>query len=209
MHLDAHKRLWVASGSAGVSFWDKHHDKFINVAEREGNGVDQNALEKLRVSNVLSISSDSFGRVWVGTRTMGLFMLEFKNELLVSIRQIAIHGTTQYGVSSMARERDGSIWIGTISHGLWHLAPQQSMPTPTLFTNHKISALWVDNLDNLWIGTQFELFFASKEKKKPCLSFNINTAVFRNRQCLCGFFSAPMGRNKSWFILLGKDSNKY
>jgi ligand-binding sensor domain-containing protein len=23
MHLDAHKRLWVASGSAGVSFWDK------------------------------------------------------------------------------------------------------------------------------------------------------------------------------------------
>jgi ligand-binding sensor domain-containing protein len=97
---------------------------------------------------------------------MGLFMLEFKNELLVSIRQIAIHGTTQYGVSSMARERDGSIWIGTISHGLWHLAPQQSMPTPTLFTNHKISALWVDNLDNLWIGTQFELFFASKEEKR-------------------------------------------
>jgi hypothetical protein len=29
----------VASGSAGVSFWDKHHDKFINVAEREGSGV--------------------------------------------------------------------------------------------------------------------------------------------------------------------------
>jgi ligand-binding sensor domain-containing protein len=65
--------------------------------------------------------------------------LEFKNELLVSIRQIAMHGTTQYGVSSMARERDGSIWIGTISHGLWHLA-NQSMPIPTLFTNHKISA---------------------------------------------------------------------
>jgi ligand-binding sensor domain-containing protein len=74
MHLDAHKRLWVASGSAGLSFWDKFHDKFINVAEREGNGVDEKALEKLRVSNVLSISSDSFGRVWVGTRTMGLFV---------------------------------------------------------------------------------------------------------------------------------------
>ncbi|MDI9865774.1 two-component regulator propeller domain-containing protein [Flectobacillus sp. DC10W] len=166
MHLDANKRLWVASGSAGLSFWDKYHDKFINVAEREGNGVDEKALEKLRVSNVLSISSDSFGRVWVGTRTMGLFMLEFKNELLVSIRQIAVHGTTQYGVASMVRERDGSIWIGTISHGLWHLAPKQSMPVPTLFTNHKISALWVDSFDNLWIGTQFELFFANKQEKR-------------------------------------------
>jgi ligand-binding sensor domain-containing protein len=89
--------------------------------------VDQNALEKLRVSNVLSISSDSFGRVWVGTRTMGLFMLEFKNELLVSIRQIAIHSTTQYGVSSMARERDGSIWIGTISH--------VAFSSPTVYAN--------------------------------------------------------------------------
>lgn len=166
MHLDAHKRLWVASGSAGVSFWDKHHDKFINVAEREGNGVDQKVLEKLRVSNVLSISSDSFGRVWVGTRTMGLFMLEFKNDLLVSIRQIAVDGTTQYGVASMVRERDGSIWIGTVSHGLWHLGSKQSVPVPTLFTNHKISALWVDNRENLWIGTQFELFFASKEEKR-------------------------------------------
>jgi hypothetical protein len=164
--------VWVASGSAGVSFWDKHHDKFINVAEREGNGVDEKALEKLRVSNVLSISSDSFGRVWVGTRTMGLFMLEFKNELLVSIRQIAMHGTTQYGVSSMARERDGSIWIGTISHGLWHLAPQQSMPIPTFLPIIKFLLLG-RCLDNLWIGTQFELFLANKLKKKPCYHFNL------------------------------------
>lgn len=165
MHLDASKRLWVASGSAGLSFFDKFHDNFLNITERVGNGVDEKALEKLRVSNVLSISSDSHGRVWVGTRSMGLFVLEFKNELLVSIRQIVMHGTTQYGVSSMVREKDGSIWFGTITHGLWHLGANQSMPIPTFFTNHKISALWVDAFDNLWIGTQFELFLVDKLSK--------------------------------------------
>jgi hypothetical protein len=76
--------VWVASGSAGVSFWDKHHDKFINVAEREGNGVDEKALENFVLVMFYPFPA-TLGRVWVGTRTMGLFMLEFKNELLVSI----------------------------------------------------------------------------------------------------------------------------
>jgi hypothetical protein len=53
-------------------------------------------------------------------------MLEFKNELLVSIRQIAMHGTTQYGVSSMVRERMALFGLVQLhmAYGIWELINQ-------------------------------------------------------------------------------------
>ena len=122
LYADAQNRLWVGAEGSGLSLFDPNHDRFINVSKLIHSDGSQALMERLQLADVEVITADSKGRIWVGTRSNGLFVLTLNRANHVTdIRQISLprSSSVTYGVSSLALDRDGTLWIGTLSHGLW------------------------------------------------------------------------------------------
>ncbi len=164
IHLDAHNQIWVASGSAGLSLFDKSHDSFVNVATLASPQVNAQALALLRICNVLTIASDLYNRIWIGTRTHGLFVLTFIEGKLQAIEQLPLHQEQSYGVSALLFDKAGTLWIGTTQRGLWKVIPHTTQPIQTSFTEWNIQCLYTDFQGNLWIVTQNDLYIIKKDQ---------------------------------------------
>ncbi|HEV7348562.1 hybrid sensor histidine kinase/response regulator transcription factor [Telluribacter sp.] len=179
LYTDAQNRLWVGAEGAGLSLFDAAHDRFINVSQLARSSVNHALMERLQLADVEVISADQKERIWVGTRSDGLFVLVLNTaNQLIDIRQIGLSKPSDvtFGVSSLAADRDGTIWIGTLSNGLWSIgAGQPSLPsmaqTAPLATRF-IRALHLDRQGNLWIGTNQQILWVSQDDRLAQRSFS-------------------------------------
>ena len=170
----ARNRLWVGAEGAGLSLFDSDHDRFINVSQLVHSTGSQALVDRLQGADVEVIVADQRGRVWVGTRAQGLFVLTLNpDNRLTDIRQIGLSKPTDltFGVSSLALDQDGTIWVGSLTRGLWSVgaghkntlpASALAAPLPTRF----IQALHVDRRNNLWIGANDRVLFASPADRR-------------------------------------------
>ena len=221
LYADARNRLWVGAEGAGLSLFDRDHDRFINVNQLVHPAGSQAVLDRLQGADVEVISTDQRGRVWVGTRSQGLFVLTLNpDNHLTDIRQIGLSKPTDltYGMSSLAVDRDGTIWIGTLTRGLWSVGAGQTSALPTSalaapLTTRFINALHLDRRGNLWIGTNERILFVAQADRQARHSFSVHALPQRIPEIQCiyldSFGHLWVGTNAGlhvWEPRLGPDS---
>ena len=128
MMLDRHQRLWVGwhrdtkSDEGGIALYDTLHQLLGYIAE------DGRLLPSPKGSlqaNVYTMHEDRKGRIWLGARTRGLYVLEprtadctsfsIAHYMPIPSRDDALAGHSVYDV---LEDHLGRIWIGTYGNGL-------------------------------------------------------------------------------------------
>lgn len=182
LYVDSGNRLWAGAESAGLSLFDADHDRFVNIGQRANPTVDSAALARLRQADVECIVSDKAGRIWVGTRGHGIFVLTINSaSRLTHIRQVALPGLAgmRYRVAALVTDRDGTVWIGTSDRGLWSVGPFGPSASPPAaqaapLNARTIRALHIDRRGDLWIGTDRQVFWVGQADRRVQLSFALH-----------------------------------
>ena len=145
--------LWIGTG-AGLVRYDGHGFRQLRI---------QSQLQKtgaLGFVRVLHLARD--GRLWVGTESNGLVVVEPRSESLQVYRHDPAlpEGMPAGTVRSLAEDAQGGIWIGTIGHGLARLDPAsgrfshiQRAQAASGLKDDRIPALLIDKAGTLWVGT--------------------------------------------------------
>ena len=102
--------------------------------------------------DVICLSEDSRGRVWMGTTGHGLYYWE--NDHLTRIEGPAANLWGDNVVSAVAVDHEGVIWVGA-GNGLHSLNPDLT-PRPSIGFNGQVGALLIDDHGILWIGGMFD-----------------------------------------------------
>jgi ligand-binding sensor domain-containing protein len=128
LHVDASGRLWIASGSAGLSRLD-------DVAGESLRFVRYTTADGLSSNNLQCITSDRWGRIYVGT-SRGV------DRLNPATRRVK-HFSTSDGlahdyVTAAVPDRAGHLWFGT-NDGVSRLVPVPDAPAP-------IPPVWIDRV---------------------------------------------------------------
>lgn len=165
LHIDRRGRLWSGAESAGLSLFDADHDRFVNATQLTSTSVSKTLNDRLRLADVLAITSDRQGRIWLGTARQGVFVLTVNTaNQVTTIQQVLLAGLVAYRASTLVADRAGTVWIGTSSHGLWSVAPPKTGNEPAVavaatLPARTIRALHLDRRGDLWIGTDDYLFW--------------------------------------------------
>ncbi|MBO0952163.1 hybrid sensor histidine kinase/response regulator transcription factor [Fibrella forsythiae] len=180
MYCDAKDRLWVGTESAGLSLFDADHDRFVNISQRVRPSANKALVERLQMIDVLSITSDKLGRIWVGSSRHGVFVLTLDSDnQLTHIEQLVLagHAGPDYYISDVVVDRGGTVWIGTYGVGLWFVSPanlaaQPLVAQPAPLADRVVSALHLDRRNDLWIGTDNQIFWVSQQHRRTRQPFN-------------------------------------
>jgi signal transduction histidine kinase/ligand-binding sensor domain-containing protein/DNA-binding response OmpR family regulator len=148
----SHKNLWVSWYGTGFASFDKASGKFIAYTPETTLGI---TSEK-----TLTAIEDQFSLLWVGTQEGGLNVFQVSNgEVIKKIEKLSEPTNLPSGnVRSLAEDKFGNIWIGT-SRGLvvYKRLENKFFTFPSNkfgLSQVSIISLFVDSMDNLWIGTQ-------------------------------------------------------
>ena len=108
--LDKNDNIWIGTNK-GLQYFDRNKEKF-EVLENESN-------KQLEQTSVTALNVDSFGTLWIGTATKGLFKYE-ERALLKSYSYSATdkNSITPGWVNNILESKDGQIWITTSGQGL-------------------------------------------------------------------------------------------
>ncbi len=128
MMLDSQHRLWVGwhrdnkSDEGGIALYDSLHHLLGYIAE-DGRLLDspKGSLQ----ANIYTMHQDRKGRVWLGARTRGLYLLEPRNTEGTSFR-VANYlplpnrddALAAHSVYDILEDHRGRIWVGTYGQGI-------------------------------------------------------------------------------------------
>ncbi|MEA5257898.1 two-component regulator propeller domain-containing protein [Arcicella aquatica] len=185
LHVDAKGRLWIGAESAGVNLLDVKHDKVINVTQQANPAINQDLIKQLRVTNVVSIASDSLGRIWVGTSRNGIFVLKVNDDdQLESVQHIVINQKTAYKVASIICDKEGFVWIATRAEGLWYVSPKGSTIRRAALEGNYIRTIHIDFHGNLWVATYDQLLWISKAQRLTAKSSETMMGNLSQIECI-------------------------
>ena len=146
--------LWIGTEN-GILFFDNRNEKFI-VPDA------YNELQEMTKSvSVLTIKTDG-NEVWIGAKD-GLYLYNKSNRSFTNVAQF-----NQYTVRAFLKDKNDDFWIGS-QNGLWeyHSKSKKFTKKTLPVKDVDISALFMDNKKNLWIGSKTDgLFFRAVENKK-------------------------------------------
>jgi signal transduction histidine kinase/ligand-binding sensor domain-containing protein len=172
--LDAHGMLWYAKGSQFGFFNGNRFQTAGTLKDRNAHilgGRDgglwfcTSAQVSKSASNAMPVALANFvgdakrmkpsvlfedfnGRLWIGTVSDGLFLLDHTNLFKIE--------TSQNKIRTIARDREGSIWVGTDGGGLNRVFPRvvelrgrdEGLPFET------VRSMSADRAGDLWVVTQ-------------------------------------------------------
>ena len=113
---------------------------------------------------VRALYRDANGNMWVGFSSGGVYVCR-KGEYMAEEVPVLDNQTGLETCSAILSDRNGYIWIGSLTQGLFRLGPEppgESIRYP-LFNERgeevkTIRSLYVDQVNNLWCGTEEGLF---------------------------------------------------
>ena len=149
LHVDAQGRLWIGTGSGGLSRYDIGCDCFANYP------AGPNGLSSV---NVRAIADDGAGGVWVAT-DLGLDEVDPLRGVTRRMRHVDLDETSLPSdhVSSVLRDSRGRLWIGTLA-GLVRRDGEASalVRVPLSPTDERpyITNLFEDSRGQIWVGTK-------------------------------------------------------
>lgn len=103
---DKHERIWIGSNS-GVSFYDESVQQITHVWRRPRQIEQLSGTKVLDAYQVNSISQDSYGTMWFGSRGGGLMKYNGKTvQPIISLRKYGMY------IYSMVADSAGYLWLG-------------------------------------------------------------------------------------------------
>ncbi|MEG1585254.1 MAG: two-component regulator propeller domain-containing protein [Bacteroidales bacterium] len=164
LYQDSDSVFWVSTKDASLYLMDKNFRKLGYIGEKGKLNKD-----KPFPGIVYSILEDHKGRIWLGTKGMGVFVLEKESVSgCYSVKNYAqdpddIYSLSHDAVYSLLEDEKQNIWIGTFGGGI-NLVDQSG--DRLRFLNHrnnlrsypiskcqKIRKIATDSLNNIWIAT--------------------------------------------------------
>ncbi|MBN9351607.1 MAG: response regulator [Chitinophagaceae bacterium] len=123
LYTDKKGRLWIGTMNGNLDLYDSRKNSFSHLLKINTN-----------LGNVVSISEDLSGNLWVGTYGNGLFKLLFNKKNQSGIPEQVIHYTNRPGDSTSVRnnfvldvfaDREGGLWVSTIEGFFQHAIVNQ------------------------------------------------------------------------------------
>ena len=171
---DDKNRLWFSTTESGVDVFNPESRKFTNLINKNNNIA--YGLDKLETT---SIYKDSKGNILIGTWESGFYILKKNSNRFKNIKKINSKLKSDK-IMSFAEDSNGKIWIGTFSSGLHSYNSYTNKVThynSSEFVEYNINTsnirkVFVDNKDNVWVGTRAGLYRINKVKNE---SYNITS----------------------------------
>lgn len=149
---------------------------FLNdnrIIKRQGNSFEV-LLSDLPGSELISdIALDSYGALWVGTNTKGLFKL--KNKKLIPVDSSL--GLIADRVSALTADPNYFLLIGTGNNGIYELRDGRfiNIIEGQKLPSRHIRKIFVDYFHNLWIATNKGLVVFKRTKKSSWENYSLVT----------------------------------
>lgn len=154
MIMDQQKYLWVATEGDGLVKLDLKSGTCISFRH------DPSDLHSISSNFVRTLSTDSEGRLWIGTFN-GLSIFEDGRFLNIHSDPFTPESLTQSSVRCITRDSQGGMWLGTWLGGIdyWHplknrFANIRRQADGNSLNDNIISCITEDKDGSLWIGTK-------------------------------------------------------
>jgi signal transduction histidine kinase/ligand-binding sensor domain-containing protein/DNA-binding response OmpR family regulator len=177
--IDKKQNVWLASWNEGIFFLKKGSRNFINYKTKN--------TPNLASDNIMSITEDSRGVIWIGTFGKGLHYYTPSDGQIHHCNSLPFSkaGVSNLDIRKVLADSDDAIWIGSTT-GLYKVTTKDFVHFSVVsfrdkmsakFKNHKsthtINSLYEGKNKEIWIGTDGAGLF-SYNKKKDLLKWYIN-----------------------------------
>lgn len=113
--------------------------------------------------NVSALFRDSFDRLWAGTKTDGLYIVE--GERIVNVRNNPkdVHSLPSNDILSLWEDRSGMMWVGTSTGGVgihtltanpFTNLTKDPFDSRVSLSDHVVQGIYAENDSLIWIGTK-------------------------------------------------------
>lgn len=175
---DKHGNIWFATDHGALKF---DGNKYTLLNEKKG----------LSSNSILSITTDYEGNVWIGTQLGGANL--FRSEAFVNYTPK--DGLISNKITTQFQTKEGEYIIGTLSDGITIFSNgvfSHLTSVPDL-SQSNISALAIDNKNNLWVGTTDGIFILKKQNGTYVLSDRIKKLNKTSLQQVVNIFQDKKG----------------
>ncbi len=149
--------LWIATDGGGLNYRDGQNGQFKHYR------FDVKDEQSIGSNLVKTIHRDSKGRLWIGTHAGGLNLFDSASGRFTRIKKPKEgNGIGSNDIVLIREDRKGRFWLGSEHDGLdlyderrqsyVHFHPDSTGDRH--IDGHDIRALWIDRMDNVWIGTE-------------------------------------------------------
>lgn len=138
LFVDQESNLWIGTKSGGLSYYNIKKNTITSF----NHIIDTENLGDIRIT---ALNQDEKGRIWIGTWRKGVFVLDFKNEKLIS------HYNYRSTIYSIKKDHLGQMWF-TSNKTVYKYKPLQN-DLERLEFEFPISDLLPDeNRNTMWIS---------------------------------------------------------
>ena len=154
IHESDNGQFWIGTGSGLYSY----NQKSKKVSRITG----------IKDPVILSITSDLYGNIWVGTQLNGIYIIREENvtsghaSINYKYDKGSNHSLRDNTIMSLFRDESGVIWIGTYTSGVSWIAPRtlnfglydDSKNSLSCLASPIIYSIYPEPDDSLWLGTR-------------------------------------------------------
>ncbi len=161
------RTIWIGTRKGLYRY---HEERLINVPL-----VGKNDLP------IGSICEDKIGRLWVGAKGNGLYLVHKK----INKFESKYKGFAGMNINDLLIDRTNNLWIATFGSGLFkmnidHIEQKQMYNLKTGFATNNIDCLLEDHAGDIWIGTFGNGIFIHRNTKNNFVSFNDQNGLSNN-----------------------------
>jgi len=157
IYEDSDKTLWIGTEN-GLYGFDREKGKFNPYADITDDSYGLNFLY------ISSICQDRSGKLWIGTRNSGVFIVDLSGENCIIHKVFSKEpgNLSDNDVQAIIEDNDGLIWIGTFKGGLKKFDPNwkkftlyRNIPRDkNSLSNNDVQVIRKGSSGNIWIGTR-------------------------------------------------------
>lgn len=164
---DNAKNLWVGTHSRGLLRYDRIKNKFQNIAD-----LIKNTSNSIRNSNILCITQELFGVMWIGTeKGLKCYSPAKKKVIDFNLWSGFSENSMSNTINALVLEKNSFLWVAT-NDGLYKMDTHSKkyskwsneLSNGKALSSNRITSLLLDDHSTLWIGTVNGLYFKLKNE---------------------------------------------
>ncbi|MFW0739360.1 two-component regulator propeller domain-containing protein [Flavobacterium sp. T12S277] len=130
------------------------------ISRKKGKYIFKNyPLNSADLLNVVALTEDVSGNLWVGTKNKGLLKLDENSNVFVSFLPDEKYNEINTDIRSLAIDKQGSLWIGAYD-GIYILGKDKSIQKINSTNNSngidKVKSIFIDRKGSVWIGCYYK-----------------------------------------------------
>jgi len=159
--------IWIATQREGLDMFDYKTEQFKHYKHDSLNH------SGIITNDITDIKNASDGNLWLSTYHRGVEYLDKKSETFTHYNRETVPGMVSNGVWCIHEDNKGLLYIGHVSAGLSILSVKDKKiknfthapDNPESLPGNEVRAIFTDNNNNVWIGTNNGLALFNTEKE--------------------------------------------